>query len=271
MSLDHGSRYAVASTAQTTPMTLQAIATSRLYHRIADQLANHIDRGEFPPGSLLPPERELARQLGVSRSSVREALIALEVLGRVEVRVGHGVVVRDAKTPVVGNGEPWRLDDTLGIELDFDIEIPPFALLEARRLIEPETAALAAINATPEQRAGIHAAYEQNVEDNRAGSREHPGDRLFHIRIADASSNPAHALQIRYLLGHRYGPMFQRLQALYTPTDMPRRSQREHLTILRAIERRDAPAARRAMRKHLDSVIGIFSRPSEKSEKSGRK
>lgn len=248
-------------------MPLEAIATSRLYHRIAEQLAGHIDAGEFPPGTLLPPERELAKQLGVSRSSVREALIALEVLGRVEVRVGHGVVVcepgPDAVAAVTSDThvEPWTLDDALGIELDLDREIPPFALLEARRLIEPETAALAATNATPEQLEGIGEAYRQNVDDNRAGSREHPGDRLFHIRIADASTNPAYALLIRYLLGHRYGPMFQRLQTLYTSADMPHRSQDEHRAILDALHARDASAARRAMRRHLDSVIAIFSRP----------
>ena len=250
-------------------MPLETIASSRLYHRIADQLVGLIDGGEFPPDSLLPPERELARQLGVSRSSVREALIAMEVLGRVEVRVGHGVVVKHPRTilrdagvmSAAARAQPWCFDDTLGIELDFDAEIPPFALLEARRLIEPETAALAARNATKKQRDGIRSAYEQNVEDNRAGSRDHPGDRLFHIRIADASTNPAYAFQIRYLLGHCYGSMFQRLQVLYTSSDMPHRSQNEHLAILEAIENADSKAARRAMRQHLDSVIRIFSRP----------
>ena len=78
-------------------MPLQAIAPRRLYRQIADQLRTLIERGEFPVGSRLPPERDLAVQLGVSRPSVREALIALEVEGRVEVRMGSGIYVRQAE------------------------------------------------------------------------------------------------------------------------------------------------------------------------------
>src|SRR5512132_3751185 len=74
-------------------MPLQAVDSRRLYRQIADQIAALIDRGEYGAGERLPPERDLAKQLGVSRPSVREALIALEVEGYVEVRVGSGVYV----------------------------------------------------------------------------------------------------------------------------------------------------------------------------------
>src|SRR5512138_3666279 len=74
-------------------MPLQAVENRRLYRQIADQIADLIERGEYAPGSRLPPERDLAQQLGVSRPSVREALIALEVEGSVEVRMGAGVYV----------------------------------------------------------------------------------------------------------------------------------------------------------------------------------
>jgi DNA-binding FadR family transcriptional regulator len=69
-------------------MPLQTISPRRLYRQIADQLRGLIEHGEFPVGTRLPPERDLATQLGVSRPSVREALIALEVEGLVEVRLG---------------------------------------------------------------------------------------------------------------------------------------------------------------------------------------
>src|SRR4051794_39006949 len=75
-------------------MPLQAVESQRLYRQIAEQLRGLISGGEFPAGSRLPAERDLARQLGVSRPSVREALIALEVEGWIEVRVGSGVYVR---------------------------------------------------------------------------------------------------------------------------------------------------------------------------------
>src|SRR5439155_15126601 len=74
-------------------MPFHSIEPRRLYRQIADQIRGLIKSGEFPAGSRLPPERDLARQLGVSRPSVREALIALEVEGMVEVRIGSGIYV----------------------------------------------------------------------------------------------------------------------------------------------------------------------------------
>lgn len=251
-------------------MPVQTIHNRRLYQQIADQLRAMIERGEYPQGSYLPAERELSQQFGVSRTSLREALIALEVVGLVKVRVGDGVMVV-AKPSSIATATQSQLDPELGMRweldpeldagpADFDAEVPPFSLLQARRLVEPETAALAAEHATEEQLAGIREALAENIDDNRKASTTHPGDRLLHVRIADASGNPAYALLIRHLLGHKYGAMFQRLQSLYTTKDMPRRSEREHEAIVEAICARDPAAARKAMRNHLDSVIRIFSR-----------
>ena len=99
-------------------MPLTMVEPQRLYRRIADQIAALIERGEFPAGSRLPAERELARELGVSRTSVREAIISLEIAGKVEVRVGNGIFV---KAPAAG--PPREDDDGPG----------PFELLAARR------------------------------------------------------------------------------------------------------------------------------------------
>jgi len=252
-------------------MPIKKLENPRIYRQIADQLKTLIDNKEFPPGSRLPAERELASQLQVSRASVREALIALEVIGLVDVKVGNGVIVREqpatvqqpTQEPVMaqaGRNQWADVDDELNIELDFTAELPPFSLLQTRRLIEPETAALAARYASDEELAGIRQAYEQNCRDNRQGSATHPGDRLFHIRIAQASGNPAYAFIIAHLLGHRYGTMFRGLQLHYTPQDMPHRSEVEHLAILTAIEARDTRAAKKAMKEHLDAVIAIFGR-----------
>ncbi|ORM73603.1 GntR family transcriptional regulator [Pantoea wallisii] len=245
-------------------MPIKKMENPRLYRQIADQLIKLIDNNEFPPGSRLPAERELAEQLQVSRASVREALIALEVIGLVDVKVGNGVIVKARPSnpePVMtqaGRNQWVETDDELGIKLDFSTELPPFSLLQARRLIEPEAAALAAVHASEEELALIRAAYQQNCEDNRVQSRTHPGDRLFHIRIAQASGNPAYGFIIGHLLGHRYGSMFRMLQAHYTPSDMPGISETEHLAILSALEKRDARAARAAMKKHIDRVIATF-------------
>ncbi len=249
-------------------MALEAIQNRRLYSQIADRLCDLIRRGDYPPGSFLPSERELAASLEVSRSSVREALIALEVLGLVDVRVGAGVEVlrvpddlsdADVMGPVMrmSQSEP---DPELPVTLDLSAEIPPFALLQARRLVEPETAALAAERASPVQIDYLRAAFERNLRDNREGSRTHPGDRQFHIGIAQASGNPAYEMLITLLLGHRYGTMFQHLQRLYTPEDTPFRSEQEHCEVVKAIMARDPAAARARMADHLDAVIAIFAR-----------
>lgn len=258
-------------------MPVQSINNRRLYQQIADQLRGMINRGEYPPGSYLPPERELSQQFGVSRTSLREALIALEVIGMVRVRVGDGVSVVGPESDIRAGSDtveavntphvlqqamqrnPWVMDPELGIVADFDGEIPPYSLLQARRLVEPETAALAAVHASDAEIEGIGEALQRNVADNRNNSSTHPGDRLLHIRIADASGNPAYALLIRHLLGHKYGAMFQRVQELYTSADMPRRSEGEHAAVVQAIRARDPAAARAAMENHLDSVLRIFS------------
>jgi len=248
-------------------MPIQTIRSPRLYRQIADQLQQLIHAGEFPPGTLLPPERELANSLGVSRASVREALIALEVVGQVAVKVGHGVVVLETSSatlePVMraaARSEPWALDPEFEseIELNLDEEIPPFSLLQTRRYLEPEIAALAALSASKEDLKAIRLAFERNVTDNADGGRNCAGDRLLHIRIAEASGNAAYALVIKHLLGHQYGAMFRRLQELFMETDMPQRSQNDHERIVKAIEARDPTAARHAMEVHLDHVLNVF-------------
>lgn len=249
-------------------MPIATVRQTRLYRQIADQLQRLIRDGEFPPGTKLPPERELSQLLGVSRASVREALIALEVVGDVEVRVGHGVVVLDTQhasvEPVMraaAKSEPWRIDPEFAseIELDLDEEIPPFALLQARRHVEPETARLAALYATDADHAALRQALARNIEDNQAvdGSR-FVGDRLLHIRIAEASQNSAYALLIKHLLSHHYGPMFRRLQSYYMENQMWNRSQGDHERIVQAIEAGDEHGAHAAMAQHLDHVLSVF-------------
>ena len=113
-------------------MPLQTVAPQRLYQQIAEQLRTLITAGEFTPGSRLPAERDLAKQLGVSRPSVREALIALEVEGWVEVRTGPGVYVQD-RSNTAARGNPIALN-----------EWGPLELIRARRVLEGEIASLAA-------------------------------------------------------------------------------------------------------------------------------
>ncbi len=127
-------------------MPLQTVEPLRLYRQIAGQIASLIDNGEFAVGVRLPAERELATQLGVSRTSVREAIISLEIAGLVEVRVGSGIFVRATGRDVAAQRDPAAPgDDGPG----------PFELLAARRLIEGEIAAVAATKVTTADIAGM--------------------------------------------------------------------------------------------------------------------
>src|SRR5690349_1149034 len=118
-------------------LPLQLVEQKRLYRQIADQLAQLIARGEFPAGARLPAERELAASFGVSRASVREAIISLEMTGLVEVRVGTGIFVAPQPESAARPGA--------------DAGPGPFELLAARKLVEGEIAAQAARHAAPAQ------------------------------------------------------------------------------------------------------------------------
>lgn len=142
-------------------MPFQSIEPRRLYRQIADQIRALIKRGEYAAGSRLPPERDLARQLGVSRPSVREALIALEVEGLVDVRIGSGIYVRAPDAITASNGQ--------------DAAAGPFELLRARYVIESECAALAAKSAKRAQVAAIEEALDEMDREMDAGRQPPTG------------------------------------------------------------------------------------------------
>ncbi len=239
-------------------MPLQPIETRRLYRHIADQVAGLIARGEFPPGSRLPTERELAQLLGVSRPSVREGLIALEVEGLVDVRVGSGIYVRRARA---GTANSDILGDSPG----------PFELLRARRAIEGEVAEIAARTARESDIAGIAEALHMMKSDIHGGEVYETGDRLYHMRIAEATHNSVLVSVVNMLWDLRSSPVYARLLR-HTVTDGVRaRSIADHERILKALEARDPAAAKAAMQKHLDTVAKEYERdwPLVASELAG--
>ena len=228
------------------PMPFHSIEPRRLYRQIADQIRTLIKSGEFPAGARLPPERDLAKQLGVSRPSVREALIALEVEGLVEVRIGSGIYVQpgneagEAKAP--------------------EAEAGPFELLRARYVIESECAALAAKSARKAHLVAISEALEEMQREMEAGEH-HPlsGDRLFHMRIAEATGNGALVAVVEMLWEERTGPLYAQLENHYDTPALWEAAMAEHRAVLKAIAARDAPAARTAMHRHLNMAYKRFS------------
>lgn len=233
------------------------ILQKRIYIHVADRLLRSIAAGEYQIGSYLPPERELALRLGVSRSSVREGLIALEVRGIVEVKVGAGVkVLNSVHEPSQSLADIETLARSVGNPQNVAQELPPSAIFQARRVIEPEAAALACVHATDLQLQGISEAFDQHVREGALPQPAHSGDRLFHIRIAEASGNPVFHNVMQDLLGRESGPILTGLHRVYAePRQVPRTSDDEHGLILGALQRRKSSEARLAMRTHLDNAI----------------
>lgn len=231
---------------------LPQLETVRLYRQIADLIGDRIDQGLFPIGTLLPSERELAEQLGVSRTSVREGLIALEVTGKVSILVGHGVQVLEAT--------PQREPAATAVDMA-DWDIGPIQLMEARLHIELKTAELAAMNRTETNLEQMRQAIElQARAESVRDSHYRDGDRNFHVEIAKAGGNAAYAFVVASLWDKISRPLFNKFEELLAGPDRPTETIEEHRQIFHAIAGRRKAAAREAMKRHLDAVLSAFSR-----------
>jgi DNA-binding FadR family transcriptional regulator len=227
-------------------MPIQAVENQRLYRQIAEQLSSLIASGEFAPGARLPSERELAVQLGVSRPSVREALIALEVEGKVEVRVGAGIFVASSRPVAVAN----RGAEGQG----------PFELLRARWLLEGEIAMEAARTAKPEELDAVRETVADMQRRQRSGRNADEADRNFHLAIARATHNSALVLVVRDLWDQGRGAIWKRMEHHFQTPDLVAAVLHDHRAILEALEAGDARGARTSMRRHLENVEREFNR-----------
>jgi GntR family uxuAB operon transcriptional repressor len=236
-------------------MPIEAVSSKRLYRQIADQLAELVRKGEFKPGDRLPSERDLSQQFNVSRASVREALIALEIDGLVDVRVGLGVFV---------NAAPAANSQTAALG-----EPGPFEVLSARYLIEGETAALAARDGSAKDHARIRETLQLMADEVGSSGVGLNADALFHLRIAEASGNSALVHLVHQLWSFRYSTMFRKLDEHFDSPERHERAIDEHRRLVDAIERRDVDGARAAMVSHLDSVRAALERGWELANVSG--
>ena len=214
--------------------------TRRLYRQIADQLARFIETNSFAVGAKLPTERELAEMLGVSRPSVREGLIALEVEGVVEVRGGSGVFVASRKQ----RAEPPVAAPAPG----------PFDVIKARWLFESEAAALAAVNANAQQLQQMNLALKVMREAPTHSAAGTAADERFHMAIAEASGNAAVAQVIAQLWKMRTGTLYMQMESHFIGADIWAQACAEHAELMDAIASRDPDAAREAMRKHMKNA-----------------
>lgn len=212
----------------------------KLYQQVAAAVSSSIQQGIFAPGQRLPSERDLADEYGVSRPTIREAMIALEVIGVVQSRHGAGIFVTDnppLDAPMIG------------------LDIGAFELTEARRLFEAEAAALAAVSITAEELATLEELIGDMERENEANVSGEHADRAFHLTIARATRNSAVVDVIESLWDARYrSPLCQHMLARARSMGVQPRID-EHQVILAALRAGNPKAARTAMRDHLGRVI----------------
>jgi DNA-binding FadR family transcriptional regulator len=186
---------------------------------------------------------------------VREALIALEVEGLVEVRIGSGIYVLGPGIRAEGIealvGSPGR-DEVHALA-------GPFELMRARYTIESECAALAAKSAKKAQVAAIEDALEQMHREFEHEKQPLAGDRLFHLRIAEATGNGALVAVVKMLWEERTGTLYQQLEHHYDSPALWNAAMTEHRAVLKAVASHDPAAARAAMQKHLNQAHKRFS------------
>ncbi|AMJ63950.1 FadR/GntR family transcriptional regulator [Bosea sp. PAMC 26642] len=227
-------------------MPLEAVESPRLYRQIADQLRGLIERREFPVGSRLPAERELAEKLGVSRPSVREALIALEVEGRVRIRMGSGVYVVD-RPPMPATA----LSETPSEG--------PFELLKARELIESAVCVAAAGSVSPADLVTIDDILHRMSDPDLSGDELVALDRAFHVAVTGIMRNAVLVRFVGELFDKRINPYFQQLARYFENVASWRAALVEHHDIRNALAGHDARAAGEAMSRHLSNSQERFS------------
>ncbi|UZK64715.1 FadR/GntR family transcriptional regulator [Sphingomonas sp. M1-B02] len=211
----------------------------RLYQKLARHLFEDLAGGRYAVGDRLPAERELSIQHGVSRPAVREAMIALEVQGLIEVRLGSGAYVRAL---------PGARDRP-------DFTVTAFELMEARLLVEGEAAALAAVHIRDDELDELDRLVEQMADENRLPGVTTDADQAFHLLIATATRNAVIHSQIAQMWRLRSTSPDCALLLAKARTANIQPVVAEHSVVVDALRARDPAGARAAMRAHLASVI----------------
>jgi GntR family transcriptional repressor for pyruvate dehydrogenase complex len=220
----------------------KVVRTSRLYEQIVQQIEESVLNGSLKPGDQLPAERELAQQLGVSRTAVREAVKALREKGLVEAYSGRGTFVTDGTTQAA------RQSFDLMVKVGQQEGAPHLA--ELRLILEPAIAALAAVRVKEEDLTAMREAVAvmDRAQDDPEAYIE--ADLDFHLALAETVANPL----ILSLIDSIVGLLREQRIKIFNVEGGPQRGQVHHKRILEAMERRDAEMARTAMRAHLEQV-----------------
>ncbi|MBP2217223.1 FadR/GntR family transcriptional regulator [Arthrobacter sp. CAN_C5] len=223
------------------PRHLVRAPRPRLYEQLVEQILVYIEEAQLGPGDLLPAERILADQLGVSRATLAQALVALEVLGIIDVQHGTGAVLvyRPSLATVIRKLR------------EHQSRLPEIA--EARSTLEVKLAALAAERRTPEDLVAIDAALDAMSGEIDGGDRGTHGDELFHQAVTAAAHSPVLGQLMAFIAEM---VLETRIESLGQP-GRPEQSLKSHRVIAEAIRSQDASAAAAAMQSHIDLVSDV--------------
>lgn len=220
---------------------LRPMVKSRLYEQVLERLRAHVAEAGLKAGDRLPAERDLAASLGVSRASVKQAIVVLEVQGLVEARHGGGT---------------YLVRDTLDVEpveqlVERRKRLPE--VLEAREALETKLAELAAERRTDAELETIREALDFMRDEIDSGDNGVEGDRRFHAAVTAAAHSSLLADFMKTIAGQITE---SRTESLRQP-GRPSRSLAQHTAIYEAIAAGDAKKAAAAMRKHVRTVAKV--------------
>ncbi len=230
-----------AASSKAEPTLVPLVRTKRLYEQIADAIVQMMHENDMQPGDRIPPELSLTRQLGVSRPAVREAMIALETAGLIEVRIGDGTYIR--RIPGPDSSLPWSRPDDPGPG--------PRELYEAQEILETTAAALAAKTMTPDAIDRLELIVDRMESQLKEGVPPVDETMAFHVGLAHGCGNTVIAGYLRDLWARRHQePMWTTMRDhntvpddLWDGLDM----RRKMIACLRA---RDGRGARTLIRRH---------------------
>ena len=216
------------------------VRRDKVYEGVARQIERLILK-KLQPGDKLPSERDLAEILAVSRSSIRDAIRSLELMGMVEPRQGAGTIVREISSDSLVNplaNARKRKEEMVGELLDF------------RKMLEPPLAARAALRVSPAEIVEMQEILDRQEEKLSRGESTIAEDTEFHYAIALASGNSV----VRKVLDTLMDLLRDSRERSLQVDGRPKKSLAGHRRILAAIKRRDAKAAKAAMRRHIADV-----------------
>jgi GntR family transcriptional repressor for pyruvate dehydrogenase complex len=236
-------------------MAFRVIQPRRLYQEIALQIRAHIENGEFPIGTQLPSERDLAQQFKVSRPSVREALIALEVEGLVDVRPGAGIFVCEPQRPF-----PYQASNE-----------GPLEIMRARIAIEGEMAAMAAPQMGDTDIEELKRILQRMDPEQKAQESYLPADRAFHLYVAEKAGNSVLVRFVAELFDARHSPLSLQFRKHFENVSTRKEAVAEHQAVVKALASRDPEAAKQAMQRHLRNAHNRLTKQIEGDTRKGAK